>query len=804
MGIAGPGLPVKALAAGDANTAQCPAETEASPGFRTYMPDCRAFELVTPPYKGGAVVSPESGIVSDDGNEILYGSAGAFAGAGNLWLQPNFNGQGTAYLAVRSATGWTSTVLTPPATTYPHGELLAASTDLRRTLWGLATTAEGNGQDIYMRNGAGEFQLLGPAVGPNVPGGQPSGTITELGLVGASNDLTHAVFTITGEGPDLWPGDTTHSSRHSLYEYTYTGAPQLEPTLVGVSNATALTSNSQAHLISECGTVLGSPSGSTFNAVSASGATIFFTAQACEEEAPQVDEIYARIDGARTVAISEPMGSDCEVCNTTASPQDAVFAGASRNGEQVFFTTEQELLPARTGNNLYEYDFTKPTAGPGHPSGRISIVSAGAANAEVQGVVRIAPDGSRVYYVARGALTGANAEGRAPVSGADNLYVYEPDPAHPGAARNVFIATLLTPSEREQLLALEAEELLANTAIAEEAGLAAAKKAEAEGASFFEVLNVYAEAIAHTENVLIGTRGPSGTVAEDEAVWQRRDARPAQSTADGGVLTFVSSADLTSDDTSTVPQLFAYDARTERLARVSIGRGHAYGTDGNVQAFSESPRLPTQHFSERALPTAEQTGRALSADGSSIFFTSSARLVPEASKGASNVYEYRDGDVFMTSGGSDASLNGGEVATRLWGIDPTGANMFFTSAAQLVPEDRETQLVLYDARTEGGLAGLPGVTGACAGDTCRGPAAVAPGLQSAATVQQGAGGNLPLTATGAGRPRSKSVSKAQKLERALAACRAKHRRRARRAACEKNARALYRGKSKQARKGAGR
>lgn len=46
--------PSAALSAGDANRAVCPAETESSPGFRSYMPDCRAFELVTPPYKEGA------------------------------------------------------------------------------------------------------------------------------------------------------------------------------------------------------------------------------------------------------------------------------------------------------------------------------------------------------------------------------------------------------------------------------------------------------------------------------------------------------------------------------------------------------------------------------------------------------------------------------------------------------------------------------------------------------------------------------------------------------------------------------
>jgi hypothetical protein len=44
-----------AMGAGDANQASCP--NEASPGFRAYLPDCRAYEMVTPPYKSGGFVT---------------------------------------------------------------------------------------------------------------------------------------------------------------------------------------------------------------------------------------------------------------------------------------------------------------------------------------------------------------------------------------------------------------------------------------------------------------------------------------------------------------------------------------------------------------------------------------------------------------------------------------------------------------------------------------------------------------------------------------------------------------------------
>jgi len=79
--------PSTALSAGDANRASCPAETESSPGFRSYMPDCRAYEQVTPPYKEGAVLL-EPGAISADGSQLIAGTLGAFSGAGDFWSDP--------------------------------------------------------------------------------------------------------------------------------------------------------------------------------------------------------------------------------------------------------------------------------------------------------------------------------------------------------------------------------------------------------------------------------------------------------------------------------------------------------------------------------------------------------------------------------------------------------------------------------------------------------------------------------------------------------------------------------------------
>lgn len=106
-------LPAAALAAGDADRAACP--NEASPGFRSYLPECRAYELVTPSYKEGFVASFPARAVSADGSRVIASSLGAFAETGND------RADGFAsYLFTRGESGWSTTALEPPVAEYPE------------------------------------------------------------------------------------------------------------------------------------------------------------------------------------------------------------------------------------------------------------------------------------------------------------------------------------------------------------------------------------------------------------------------------------------------------------------------------------------------------------------------------------------------------------------------------------------------------------------------------------------------------------------------------------------------------------
>jgi hypothetical protein len=744
------GVPA-AAGLGDANSAageRCP--NEAVSGFRAYLPDCRAYEQVSPVFKGGSYLTLND--VSEDGSSILADSFGAFAQSGS-----DTESHGSEYELSRSPTGWAVSAVSPPAALFPAQRLLAAAPSLDQTLWFARSPSESiAAQNFYVRESSGAMVEVGPGYPPSDTGGPPAGEsegflyTKDLKYVAASADLSHVLFDlyIGHEAGRSWPGDTT-TEQSSLYEYS--GRGQTRPELVGV--------NSEGHLISSCETYLGSPAEQDlYNAVSASGASVFFTAKACALHVgePVVNEVYARLDQSEAVPISEPSAVACGSCSTPATTaagrRSAEFAGASQDGSKVFFMSEQELLPGTSGMSLYEYDFDQPakarvldvSAGsPGSP------VASGSEQADVQGVARVSEDGSHVYFVAKGLLTGANREGHSPISGGANLYVFERDAEYP-AGRVAFIATLK------------------------------------EG----------------------------GALTGDSEDWAAKDTREVQATPDGRFLVFASVADLTAGDTSAVSQVFEYDAASEELVRVSRGSS-GYEQQGTESANAYPSLIPFQGYSsEDVSPAQAGTSLVVSGDGATVVFDSNAALTGEAvlaTKAAAetndegetwNVYEYHstvaaggtigEGDVYMISDGVNRYPAG------VLGVDASAQDVFFQTSDALVPEDTDTQVDIYDARVDGGFA-APDPPAGCFAEACGVPLASPPALEAAAGAVVGGGGNAVSPAAGpapvssaalSSKPKHRPLSRAEKLSRALKGCH-KQRPRSSRVACEKRARAQY-------------
>jgi hypothetical protein len=709
-----------ALAAGDVNDASCP--NEAMEGFSASLPDCRAYEMVTPADKEGAQVHPVgSATIAADGSSLAGKSKEAFAGLSN----DQVGGDDDAYYRfTRTGSGWVTDPLNPS-----RGRMWDIG--IGDSVWGPAEVPSDPAR-LRWRGADGALGEIGPVWPPALG---PSGTEIGYRVQGAAADARDGVVfsirrSING-APGFWPFDAT-LTESSLYEYS--GLGNTEPYLVGVSGGAGSTA-----LVSQCGTELGSKGGRLgYNAVSEDGSRVFFTALAagCGGSGPPVNELFARTDGSETAAISEPTVEDCQSCDTSA-PANAVFQGASADGSKVFLTTTQSLLGADTSNNLYEYDFAPPTG-----RSKVIRVSAGdgsvpVAAAEVAGVVRISEDGSHVYFVAHGVLTTTTAaEGEGAQEGADNLYVFERDAQYP-AGRTAFIADLCS------------------------AGGFSGSVSDSRCPSSLNTT----------------------LISADSTLWGEGEAegdqeRPAQASPDGRYLLFTSYGDLTAGDTSTARQVFQYDAQTGGLVRVSIG-AEGFNDNGNVTGPDIEGELDAGIAVQDYRDGGSRGGvlaRSMSDDGSYVFFQSPVGLTPGALERAQvaertyaqNVYEYHAGRVSLIA--TDAAKSVGENQQTLIGTTASGGDVFFQTDARLVGRDIDTLVDFYDARVDGGFP-APTVQVACQGETCKGAPAGAPVFGLPSSVSFSGAANLAPAPAAKVVATPRGLTAAQRQSRALAACR---------------------------------
>ena len=180
----------------------------------------------------------------------------------------------------------------------------------------------------------------------------------------------------------------------------------------------------------------------------------------------------------------------------------------------------------------------------------------------------------------------------------------------------------------------------------------------------------------------------------------------------------------------------------------------------------------------------------MSDDGSYVFFDTADALVPQATNGTLDVYEWHEGVISLISSGSDAT------PSYFLGASADGSNVFFGTHAQLVPSDLDTAGNIYDARicTESDPCIKPpaGETAQCEGDACQ---SVPPEPIDATPASLTFSGPGDLADEVAPRAAVKAKAKsavqirAEKLARALKACRRKAKRK--RVVCEAQARDKY-------------
>ena len=213
-----------------------------------------------------------------------------------------------------------------------------------------------------------------------------------------------------------------------------------------------------------------------------------------------------------------------------------------------------------------------------------------------------------------------------------------------------------------------------------------------------------------------------------------------QTSPDGKWLAFESEKSLTGYDNvepnnESARELFLYSAATGQLVCASCNpTGEPPVAGGGVVPLPGGLRAEVFGiFPSRHLLT----------DAGQVFFETREALVPSDTNGVLDVYEYEGGRVYLISSGTSS------FESNLEGASESGDDVFFRSTQQLVPQDnQEGQIVIYDARVDGGFAEPSSPPPCTTADACRTPVSPQPSIYGAPASQ---------TFSGAGEPRAASA-----------------------------------------------
>ena len=415
------------------------------------------------------------------------------------------------------------------------------------------------------------------------------------------------------------------------------------------------------------------------------------------------------------------------------------FQWASADTSKVFFTDEEQLTPDSTAAagkpDLYEYNLEKPQGQ------RLTDLTANASEpADVLGVSGASEDGSYLYFVAKGNLTGSqeNSHNAKAVAGEANLYLRH-------GATTTFIAAL-----------------------------------NAEGG--------------------------------DQCDWTAwcLTSRVSQN---GLFIAFDSIDGLTGYDNHPVhPEACQHLTEVTESPCIEAFRYAAgAGEHGELTCATCNPSgaPPAAEF---AWSVIEQAGRegseneqielndAVSNSGQ-VFFETMEKLVPADENETWDIYEYDGGE------GPSAQLHlistgKNELPSYFVSATPDGSNVFFTTDQSLLRADIRSDYDLYDARVGGGFISQSEAVQppSCeAVEACRSPLTEPPAEFSAASAALVGAGNLtPAPEQPEVKTPAKKLTRKQQLELALKACTKRYHEPKRRHSCERQAHGRYGAKASRA------
>ena len=627
--------------------AACPNEQLRS-GLSARLPDCRAYELVTPPVESSSQF--DTGLFADTSMAAADGEAVTLR---SFEPQPGAPTGGYYYVGTRGAGGWSAEDIMPIESydgvicqdfkvTYAYSEQLTK--DVIETGGASRASSRGHVENAESCNPEGRQVVSGEPVGyenlvvrdnatgtyqlVNVP--PPGVTPADARFQAASADLSHVIFTETSP-----LAEGAIYGVENLYEWDE-GAVRLVSVLpdgTAVPGALAARTGSSERE----------------GVVSSDGSHVLFTYGGA---------FYDRIDGQRTVQVDEKQGG-------SGLSGGGSFEAATSDGSKVFFLDESKLTADSTAESK-EPDLYECALPEGASKCELTDLTVAPAGGHAD-VLRVTPlgrdDSSYVYFEAEGVLASntrefMNSEGKTVVEGAEagkeNLYLWNGE-------KTTFIAN--------------------------------------DG-----------EYIGEYRRFGVERTSPDGKWLAFESLKSLTGYNNTPPAGRTSCNTFV-----------VCPELFLYSA----------GSG------------SHPPTLVCASCNPTGETPAGEGGVTRSGgvtDAGRAFFETREALVPSDTNGQLDVYEYEGGRVYLISSGTSSYESNLEDASE------SGDDVFFRSNQQLVPQDKEEgQIVIYDARVDGGFPEPASPPACTTADACRTPVSPQPSIYGAPSSQtfEGAGNLAP-------------------------------------------------------------
>jgi hypothetical protein len=660
------------LSLGSAPALACPNEGLRT-GLSASLPDCRAYEMVSPVNKNGHGVyesTPErvNGQAAAAGGAVTYVANGPFPGSASGTNSPS------EYLAVRGEDAWSSVSLFPPQA-YSYGVGVATpafsafSSDLSKAILGDATDSpplvaweqETGGttkaSNLFVRdNATGAYSLINfPAPGLTPGAYQPT-------FDGASADFATVIFNapaaLTHDAPGGSGGgvDNLYAWTDGVVSLVSQIPPAGEPSC-GPAGPTCIADPNGGRFGDENAVKGESSQGGSFvRIISSDGSRIFFTAN---------NNLYVRENGQSTVQVDAPQGG--------AGPGGGgVWATAAGDGSRVFFYDDasagltSDTVPG-SATNLYSYDTVTGTLTDLTP----------ASTAEVLGVVNEASqDGSYLYFVANGVLTKApNSLGETASPGecksgmqatqTCNLYLSHDSTI--SFVHTVFGNAAENAYTRNPLLAFHTASRVTpdgrNLAFFAEGGTGGSglRPTFAELFEYSAGSGRVSHLCACTGSEFRGLAGNSLGLEQSNSTFQYTRAL----SDDGGRVFFESYQPLLLSDTNGQPDVLEFE---------EDGAGGCSAASGCLYLISSGTSVRASWFVDA------------SADGSEVFFTTNQQLVTADTDDAYDLYDARVEGGFPSPPKSPECLGDGCLNVPPAPIDATPASSTFSGAGNLPAE----------------------------------------------------------------------------------------------------------------------